>query len=61
MDNDMTTNITQWCEHHAMEVSPWRYEPELGKEMCNLCYNEYWDAENAEMWGQDLDSDTEQE
>lgn len=60
MSNDMTASITQWCETHQAQVSPWKYEEELGKEVCALCYQEYWDAENAELWGQDLDSEEDE-
>ena len=48
--------ITKWCPEHLTEASPWRYEPELDKELCPLCYTEYWEQQDLELWGQDLDA-----
>lgn len=48
MDNN--EDETRWCDTHG-HISPWKYEEELGGEVCALCYKEYWDNENAELWG----------
>ncbi len=47
----MNEQLTRWCPIHEAEVAPWVYEPELGRELCAKCYNEHYEAEDAELWG----------
>ena len=49
----MTEVVTKWCDEHQVEAAPWRYEPDLQRELCPLCYTEYWEAEDADLWGED--------
>jgi hypothetical protein len=44
--------ITRWCPEHLTEASPWRYEEELERELCPLCYTEYWEQQDKELWGE---------
>lgn len=53
MNNEQTT---KWCPEHLTEASPWRYEPELDTELCPLCYTEYWEQRDLELWNEDLDA-----